>query len=70
LSIVAGKIPLGQQLIVDPVRNIDIGLAQRSAMNVVPGLLNPIQRVSPLQSMVVPAMAGGGLLSAPSLNSP
>jgi hypothetical protein len=63
LSGFAGKLPFGKQLIVDP-------LAQRNAMNVVPGLLNPTQSVSPLQSMVVPAMAGGGLLSAPSLNSP
>ncbi len=63
---VASKIPFGQQLVVDPLRNIDISLSQRAAQNIRPGLLAPVERPPVSQGLLLPALTyGGGLLASP-----
>lgn len=59
------KVPLGQAFVIDPLRNIDISLSQRSAQNILPGLLTaqPAQPVG--SSLMLPGIAMGGLLAAP-----
>lgn len=64
LNAVAGKVPFGKQLIVDPAENIFTTLATRGAQNPLPALaVQPNRPVSPV--FIGPAIAAGGLLSAP-----
>lgn len=62
---IAGKIPGGQSLILNPLNNIEIGIRNRQAQNVIPGLLVPEARPPMGQSLLLPGMAVGGLLAAP-----
>lgn len=63
-------VPGGRMLIADPLQSIGITLAQRRAQNVTPGLLaSPLPR-SPLQPLLGPAVATGGLLAAPGPDRP
>lgn len=70
LKAVAGKIPFGESAILNPLRNIDVSLSQRRALNVAPGLLNTTARPSvPAGAQyLLPGAAMGGLLAAPSGN--
>jgi hypothetical protein len=52
-------------MLVPPVRNIEIALRNQQAQNVLPGLLMQQQRQPIGQGLLLPAIAGGGLLSAP-----
>jgi len=61
----AGKIPGGQMLVADPLKNIEISLRSGQAMNVAPGLLSPIPRQPLGQSLLLPGIAAGRLLAAP-----
>lgn len=64
LAGLAGKLPFGQQMLVDPMQNIAISMRQRQAQNVLPGLLAEQPRQMMGQSMIVPGLAfSGGLLS-------
>lgn len=64
LGALAKKIPFGQQIVSDPLRNINISLSQRQAQNILPGLLNQAPRQSMLPSLILPGAAvSGGLLS-------
>jgi hypothetical protein len=65
ITSVASKVPLGKQLVVDPLRSVDISLGERAAQNITPGLLMPSQQSSALPFFSAPAAAGLGLLSAP-----
>lgn len=62
---VVGKIPFGQSLLLDPLRNIEISVNSSRAQNLLPGLLAPTQRQPLLQPLLLPAIATGGLLAAP-----
>lgn len=64
LNAVASKVPFGRQMIIDPLRSIDIGLAQRSSQNVVPSLATQTPRQFS-QGLIGPAFYAGGLLAAP-----
>lgn len=61
----AAKIPLGKQIVSDPLRNINISLTQRGAQNVVPGLLIDQPKPPLAPSLLLPAAAVGGGLLAP-----
>lgn len=61
---VASKVPMGKQLIVDPLRSIDISLSQRQAQNLTPALLMQQQKQR-AASLLGPTAAFGGLLAAP-----
>lgn len=64
LGAMASKIPMGKQIIADPLRNINISLTQKAAQNVVPGLLFPLEKPPVINSMLLPGAAvAGGLLS-------
>ncbi len=64
ISSLAGKIPMGKQLVADPLRNINISLSQRGAQNVVPGLVVNQPKPSLMNSLLLPgAVVGGGLLA-------
>lgn len=66
LGTLAKKLPFGQQMIADPLRNINIAISQRQAQNVLPGLLAEQPKTPFAQGLLLPAMAvGGGLLAAP-----
>jgi hypothetical protein len=64
---VANKLPLGQELLTNPMDSMSISLMQRRAMDTPRGLLTP--RVGPdgslLDPLMLPAATGMGLLSAP-----
>lgn len=63
-------IPGGRMLVADPLQSIGINLAQRQAQNVTPGLLtSPLPR-SPMQPLLGPGVAAGGLLAAPGPDRP
>lgn len=62
---VAGKLPLGQSLILDPLRNIEISVRANQAQNVLPGLLSPVPKVPLQERLLLPLTAGAGLLAAP-----
>lgn len=64
LSAWARKVPLGQQIIADPLQNVNVWLTQRQAENVLPGLLGPVAR-PPAMGLLGPGIAAGGLLAAP-----
>jgi hypothetical protein len=61
----ANKLPVLGPMLVPPVRNIEIALRNQQAQNVLPGLLMQQQRQPIGQGLLLPAIAGGGLLSAP-----
>lgn len=63
-----GKVPFGQSVVLDPLRNIDLSLSQRAAQNVTGGLLAPAQRPPLGSGLVLPGFAAGGLLAAPGAN--
>lgn len=64
INAVASRLPFGRQMVVDPLRSIDIGLSQRAAQGVVPALRMPTPRqVGP--GLLGPGVAMGGLLAAP-----
>jgi hypothetical protein len=65
LKALAGKIPGGESLILNPLKNIEISMHNRQAQNVIPGLLTPQPRPPIGQGLLLPAAAVGGLLSAP-----
>jgi len=65
LRAVAGKVPFGQQVILDPLRNIDLSLSQRAAQNVTGGLLAPLERQMLGAGLLPSGVAAGGLLAAP-----
>ena len=65
LKSVASKVPLGRQLVVDPMKSIDIALGERAAQNIVPGLLMPQPQQAGMPWLTAPTAAGLGLLSAP-----
>lgn len=60
----AGKIPLGKSLVVDPAKNIEVSLRTRAAQNVLPSLIKQ-QEKSKVQPLLLPAVMAGGLLSTP-----
>lgn len=62
---IAGKLPFGQSLLIDPLQNIEIGIRSNQAARVLPGLLTPAQRAPVGQPLLLPAVAAGGLLAAP-----
>lgn len=63
---IAGKVPFGQSLILDPLQNIEVSLRSGQAMNVAPGLLAPVRKPPVSQGLLLPGLAAaGGLLSAP-----
>ncbi|WP_288253755.1 hypothetical protein [uncultured Hydrogenophaga sp.] len=64
LNSIASVLPFGRQIVVDPLRSIDIGLSQRAAQGLVPALRVPTPRqVAP--GLLGPGVAMGGLLAAP-----
>ena len=67
LGNLASKFPLGKQLISTPLQNINVSLSQRQAQNVLPGLLMPPSKNSVGLGLLGPAIAAGGLLSAPTV---
>lgn len=61
---IAGKLPVGQQFILDPLRNIEVSLGSRQAQNVLPVLLKEQKKLPAYQPLLLPAaVAGGGLLA-------
>lgn len=66
---IAGTLPFGRAGILDPLRSIDVSIAQRRALNVTPGLLAPEEAATAaaplMRSLLAPGVAAGGLLSAP-----
>jgi hypothetical protein len=62
LNSILSKVPFGKQAVIDPLRSLDISLAQRQAQNISPSLLMPQQKqMAPI--FIGPAMSG--LLAAP-----
>lgn len=64
LPSVVRNMPLARPLILDPIRDIGVTIAQRQAQNTAPALLTPIPR-KPAPALLAPAVSFGGLLSAP-----
>jgi len=64
LPSVVRNMPLARPLILDPIRDIGVTIAQRQAQNTAPALLTPIPR-KPVPALLAPAVSFGGLLSAP-----
>ena len=69
LNAVASKVPFGKQVVIDPLRSIDISLSQRQAQNILPALVNQQSRPL-LPGLIGPGAAMGGLLAAPSVDRP
>lgn len=69
LNSVASYIPMGRQLVIDPLRSLDITLSQRQAQNLTPSLLNPTPRQA-APGLLGPAIPVGGLLAGPSPDRP
>lgn len=66
LGTLSKRLPFGQQMVADPLRNINIAISQRRAQNLLPGLLAEQPRQPGGQSLLLPALAfSGGLLSSP-----
>lgn len=65
LAGLAGKLPFGQSIVVDPLQNIAVTLRQRQAQNLLPGLLAEQANAPFLSGLAGPAAALGGLLAAP-----
>ena len=62
---IAGKLPFGQSLILDPLRNIEVSVRSNQAQNVLPGLLAPLPKIPVQDRLLLPAAGIGGLLAAP-----
>lgn len=67
---IAGKVPLGQSLVVDPLNNLSLSINTRRAQNVLPGLLaeQPTKPMAP--TMLLPALSAAGLLASPGVERP
>lgn len=63
LSQWAGKLPFGGSLVVDPLRQINIGLTTRQAQNLAPALMRPTEPVSLGGRAFGPAATYGGLFA-------
>ena len=61
----AGKVPFGKAMLLDPVQNIEISMRNRAALNVAPGLLAQQQQAPLAQGLLLPGLAMGGLLAGP-----
>ncbi len=59
----AGKLPFGGALVVDPLRQINIGLTTRQAQNLAPALMRPTEGVSLGGRAFGPAATYGGLFA-------
>ena len=59
------KIPVIGPMTGPALKNVEISFRQRQAQNVLPGLLASQERQQMAQPYLLPAMAAGGLLSAP-----
>lgn len=67
---IAGKVPLGQSLVVDPLNNLSLSINTRRAQNVLPGLL-ATQPAKPIAApMLLPALSAAGLLASPGVERP
>lgn len=65
LKALAGKIPGGQSLILNPLNNVEISMQNRQAQNVIPGLLMNQPQPPMGRGLLLPAAAMGGLLASP-----
>lgn len=65
LGTLAKKVPFGQQMVADPLRNINVALSQRQAEKLLPGLLARPENTSFMNGLLAPTLAAGGLLAAP-----
>lgn len=66
LKPVANKLPLGAQVISEPLDNLTVWAMQKPALDVPRGLLvAPQQQGSRIDPLLLPALYGGGLLAAP-----
>lgn len=64
-----GKVPGGQQFLLDPIKNIEVSIGNRSAQNVGKGLLVPTEGQPTLYpSLLGTGVAMGGLLSPQMVN--
>ena len=70
LKSAVSKIPAGQSLIIDPLRNIEVSLRQSQAQNLAPALATTAPRAPMAPSFIVPGLAAAGLLAAPGVNRP
>ena len=70
LKSAVSKIPAGQSLIIDPLRNIEVSLLQSQAQNLAPALATTAPRAPMAPSFIVPGLAASGLLAAPGVNRP
>lgn len=70
LKSAVSKIPAGQSLIIDPLRNIEVSLLQSQAQNLAPALATTAPRAPMAPSFIGPGLAAAGLLAAPSVNRP
>jgi hypothetical protein len=61
----AGKLPFGQQLVLDPLQNISMTVGTSRAQNVLPGLLAEQPKQNLVQPYLLPGLAAGGLLASP-----
>jgi hypothetical protein len=59
----AGKLPFGQQFVLDPLQNISLSVGTSKAQNVLPGLLAEQPKQSLVQPYLLPGLAAGGLLA-------
>lgn len=69
INAVASKVPFGKQMVIDPLRSIDVSLSQMQAQNIMPALVNRQPRPL-LPGLMGPGVAMGGLLAAPSVDRP
>ena len=61
---VASKLPLGDEIITNPLQNITLSMMQRGTTNVPKSLLlKPQEQRGLLDPLMLPALVGGGLLS-------
>ena len=70
LKSAVSKIPAGQSLIIDPLRNIEVSLRQSQAQNLAPALATTAPRAPMAPSFIGPGLAAAGLLAAPGVNRP
>lgn len=70
LKSAVSKLPAGQSLIIDPLRNIEVSLRQSQAQNLAPALATTAPRAPMAPSFIVPGLAAAGLLAAPGVNRP
>lgn len=70
LKSAVSKLPAGQSLVIDPLRNIEVSLRQSQAQNLAPALATTAPRAPMAPSFIVPGLAAAGLLAAPGVNRP